>query len=319
MTVPTTVLLLMGLPGSGKSSLCQHWLGEFPDCIHVEYDAVVQDTTLESWRLSRHTALAELARHLHEGNSRMILMDDNFHLSSMRKQVYHVCQKYRQQQQQDRTVRIGILWLDTPLESCLGRNRQRLNPQRVPDDIIIKMNKTLEPPPRLHWEKNCCQRIVHDKGMHQTFVSCYDIVTVCVDISAPLARDVNDERRQTRKNRVHEWDQVMRQWVGCVARIHRSSVNQANETRKICLEQVRRFQGRWVTDDDKEVMALFINSVIASGDSWSNDEVVELHIQLNATFSAYCSVKSSVTISQLDDETHLYFLFSFLCHATTSS
>ena len=280
MTEPTTVLILMGLPGSGKSSLCRHWLETFLHCVHVEYDAVVQDTTLESWRLSRHAALEALIRHLHEGTSRMILMDDNFHLSSMRKQVYHVCQKYCQQQEQGPTVRIGILWLDTPLERCLSRNRERLYPQRVHDDIIIKMNTTLEPPPKLHWEKNCCQRIVHHMDVHQTFASYHDIVTVGVDISTPLPRDVDDERRQTRENRVHEWDQVMRQWVGCVARIHRSSVNQANETRKACLEQVRRSQGQYVTDDDKNVMAVFINSVIASGDHWSNDEVEELHNQL---------------------------------------
>jgi tRNA uridine 5-carbamoylmethylation protein Kti12 len=265
-----TVLLLMGLPGSGKSTLSKKILESLPGSLHVEYDAVANEMIVEecdelqAWRLSRHAALKRLDYLLGERGP-TILMDDNFHLSSMRKQVYHVCQRYP-------NVRFGILWLDTPLEICLERNQQRL--RLVPQDVIIKMHTTLEPP-KHYWELNSYLKIDDKTTMERivAFLSTLAIVEPPVD---PALQD--EQRRLTRENRVHLMDKTLRLWVGCVALVHRPSVGKANEARKVLLAEVR------VVDTAVEATALmdkFLDSV--TGSDWTEDQVSVLHAKLQAT------------------------------------
>ena len=122
---PTIVLLLCGLPGAGKSRL----VASLPStAIPIEYDQVqddlLLDNSLEAWRTSRHVALEQLSQHL-SSSSQLIVLDDNFYWRSMRKQVYQTCQQYLiQQQHPSPIIYLGIVWLDTPLDTCLQRNRQ---------------------------------------------------------------------------------------------------------------------------------------------------------------------------------------------------
>ena len=262
-------LILMGLPGSGKSTLSKKVLQSLPGSMHVEYDAVANELIvdecdeLQAWRLSRHEALKRLDYLLGEGGS-TILMDDNFHLSSMRKQVYHVCQRHP-------NVRFGILWLDTPLEICLQRNQQRV--LQVPKEVIFKMHTTLEPP-KHSWELNSFLKVDDKTTMENIFA----FLSTLAIVEPPLDPALQEEqRRLTRENRVHLMDKSLRVWVGCVALLHRPSVGKANAARKALLVEVR-------IRDDMEATALmnkFLESV--TGSDWTEDQVSVLHANLQAT------------------------------------
>jgi tRNA uridine 5-carbamoylmethylation protein Kti12 len=246
------VLLLCGLPASGKSSLakqvreqvvtqqqqqqqaqaqaqsqessssnhdddddddddddCYHRFFRRTGCCHlIEYDALQESLTdndddetnvLEAWRQTRGVALQDFQKVLTEcvgGDvaverfemqtqtqteteqsilSSLVILDDNFHLPSMRKQVYQTCQKVVAASRYEHGssggnnsnsnnsssvgIYFGIVYVDTAVALCLERNRQRQRAQAVvgvvPDEVIIKMQVTLQPPPapNAFWEQ----------------------------------------------------------------------------------------------------------------------------------------------------------------------
>jgi tRNA uridine 5-carbamoylmethylation protein Kti12 len=265
-----TVLMLMGLPGSGKSTYCTRLHEALTGIVHIEYDVVAEsvmdnDERLLAWRLARCTALDQLRLQLLSCHQ-IILLDDNFHLRSMRKQIYHLCQEYP-------NIRLGILWMETPLNVCLERNRRRSPQRRVPDHIIDKMHTTLEPP-RLSWE--ICVRVHEDTTIDsiQQFLSNLSIVQPPPDPALLEA-----QRRITRDNKSHQMDQFMRIWVGIVAQIHRSSVSKANQTRKDLLALV----GSYDTDTEGYHNQLLTHFMTKVTHGWAKNDIESLHQQLQGT------------------------------------
>ena len=158
------------------------------------------DSLLRAWKESRSLALSELKQELHRRRQQkqqqipklercnhlcsdkdeevqhvgpsncVIVMDDNFHLGSMRKQIYQICQQSlvsdveandsidRQRddnnhQEPNSEIRqnkfvllYGIVVVDTPVELCLERNRRRPAERQVPDRVILKMDQSWEAP-----------------------------------------------------------------------------------------------------------------------------------------------------------------------------
>ena len=120
----TTVILLCGLPGSGKSTLASKLLDEMSSSLttlkYIEYDALEEisyqrikkeqpskskdddlessDTAcrLEAWNQARNMALHKLESCLRSSDDEQqdehqtILLDDNFHLRGMRKQIHRL-------------------------------------------------------------------------------------------------------------------------------------------------------------------------------------------------------------------------------------
>lgn len=134
---------------------------------------------LEAWRRSRKVALAHLAELLqtressspikttesaHDKTSqfgdieRIILMDDNYYLRSMRKQVHMTCQQFlgrtsaegtsevAEKDAPKRRVAMVSAWLDTPVKQCVTRNEERELNRRVPVEVIERMARQMEPP-----------------------------------------------------------------------------------------------------------------------------------------------------------------------------
>ena len=115
----------------------------------------------------------------------IILMDDNFHLRGMRKQIHRFLYRYKSKETPSRIneemaipiqspveasgsstsrhvdFNFGIIWVESSVESCIERNyHRRLSPSSekqnrdVPtNQVITKMNDVFEPP-RTVWESN---------------------------------------------------------------------------------------------------------------------------------------------------------------------
>ena len=188
----TLVLLLGGLPGAGKSSLAralQEALSPQIDFTMLEYDDMEEtllweivgnsdnseetDRRLEAWRQTRKLALERLRQLLSDQSSphktneddnnnlpirQIILMDDNYYLRSMRKQVYLTCQQQlpllheasapssssSSSSSSNTSLAMVTLWLDTPLDDCRARNAARSRP--IPEAVLQRMAQHMEVP-----------------------------------------------------------------------------------------------------------------------------------------------------------------------------
>lgn len=134
---------------------------------HIEYDGVEDNLTeegIEGWRKSRTAALEQLESLLKISRDddistdltvssntcitktnapRLILMDDNFYLRSMRKQVYQLCQKVVQRT--GVSIHFGIVWMTAHLAVSLERNQQR-GRRMVADSTVQRMFQRIEEP-----------------------------------------------------------------------------------------------------------------------------------------------------------------------------
>jgi tRNA uridine 5-carbamoylmethylation protein Kti12 len=144
------------------------------------------DDALRSWKATRRVALTKLEHTLKEflvrGDScsqaqKLVLVDDNFYLRSMRKQVYQTCQRClracQDQTKQDdgglsgtftaaglpseststsppvrgdagTVLAFASLHVDVPLSVCQERNRTR--PRPVPSTVLERMDRLFERP-----------------------------------------------------------------------------------------------------------------------------------------------------------------------------
>ena len=111
---------------------------------------------LEAWRITRKKALVKLDEELHAALSRkrspsnfetaiikpkIIIMDDNFHLRSMRRDVYKVCQNFivnnnHHNNEHSRSsstcvssnsfsIGLVLIHVDIPYEQCIQNNERR--------------------------------------------------------------------------------------------------------------------------------------------------------------------------------------------------
>ena len=263
----TCVIALVGLPGSGKSTLAREIQKSLQDVAVdiIEYDRVASSltnaaNTLEAWRTARRLSLDILREKLrfdkNEGDegpqNSLILVDDNFFLRSMRKEVWQVCRNAVCATTESRRIHWGIVWVDLPLDECLNRNRKRPDSSRVPDSVVTNMEARLESPvsSKDAWEQTVLHVCGANHQNHNDTVSTVlawlsDTVLKSSPPLDPPAPPVDpsileEERRATRESRLHQCDQMMRKWVGMVAQQDRSAVQRANKARKELLKELRQ-------------------------------------------------------------------------------
>jgi predicted kinase len=144
MSIPH-LLLLIGLPGSGKSTYATAWAAAdaqrrivATDAIRLKLfgDAAVQGSWLQ--------VECEVARQFREV-VRADALDVAPHLSAVMYDATNARQSYRRQAiALARTcgfTSITGLWITTPLEVALARNRRRDRP--VPEPVILQMYQDL--------------------------------------------------------------------------------------------------------------------------------------------------------------------------------
>jgi len=256
----------------------------------IEYDRVQQETLLleqqssssssetaaaaaaterlDAWRASRVVALERLRSALLQQQQQQqthshswILLDDNFYLRSMRKQVYQTCQQalmYSNNNNNNINIHFGIAWLDTAVEDCVRRNQERSAAARmVPETVIRRMHQRFQvPSSQFHWERNVvrlngssadsavqesvqqlrhfCNQLQLQQPEHESSSS--SRVLPPVDPAVEQER-LRSERLATQQSLRTQADQFWRRCVGIIAgKLDRSLAPAANRARQRCLQ-----------------------------------------------------------------------------------
>lgn len=145
----TKLILLIGLPGSGKSSLAQKLIAELPHCLLISTDTIrsqlfgdeaIQGPWFLVWReLQRQLEQAALA--VTQGQASVAIYDATNAARRQRKEAIALCRETG-------FTHITGIWFNTPIWLCLSRNRHRQ--RQVPEEIIFRMYRQLrDAPPTL--------------------------------------------------------------------------------------------------------------------------------------------------------------------------
>lgn len=149
------LILLIGLPGSGKSSLAQQLLVEEPRRQLISTDAIRSqlfgdEAVQGSWLLVWHEVQRQFQRAVVQ-NSR----------AAAKEAIYDATNAQRRHRREVIALaratgftHITGLRLDTPVWLCLARNKKR--DRRVPEDVIFRMHRQLrDAPPTLQEGLDC--------------------------------------------------------------------------------------------------------------------------------------------------------------------
>ncbi|GLC36903.1 hypothetical protein PLESTM_000516700 [Pleodorina starrii] len=165
------LLVLCGLPGSGKTTLakairehllrhhepflksgpfCDVQIVTFDDWLHPELQQLAGQFSADAWQRSRQAALAHLLSALERAQSNashtLIIADDNHHLRSMRYELFRAAR--------DRGAAFLQLYVGCSPQQALARNQRRSGIAAVPPEALLRMAAALEPPQpeRFPWE-----------------------------------------------------------------------------------------------------------------------------------------------------------------------
>jgi predicted kinase len=134
------LILLIGLPGSGKTTLARQLVESghlliSTDAIRAQLfgDEAIQGSWLKVWLEVQRQFQQAIAR-ITQGEGRSAVFDATNAVRRHRRQVILSAQAIG-------FTRITGLWLDTDLEVCLERNRNRS--RQVPEDVILRMHRCL--------------------------------------------------------------------------------------------------------------------------------------------------------------------------------
>lgn len=152
--LPIPLIILIGLPGSGKSSFAQRlqtrpgWRLISTDDIRSRLfgDAAIQGSWLKVWtEVGRE--FCEVVRSIQQGEAREAIYDATNVVRKSRREAIALARE-------SGFTHLTGIWLNEPLEVCLQRNQQR--DRQVPDAVIERMNRRLwGAPPSIHEGFDC--------------------------------------------------------------------------------------------------------------------------------------------------------------------
>ena len=355
-----SILLLCGLPGSGKSSVAQNVVQAYSKCgdddgsvgvkedqfsltqndkvVIIEYDAIEQNIRqqqniggkyssqftsddLDAWRKSRITALNVLKSTLSDHfcgidndnhtSSLLIILDDNFHLRSMRRDIYRVCQDFLTAAS-GAIISFSVAYIKTPLHVCLERNNLRRGRQHIPPDIITRMDATIEPPddskPYASFERfhvridNTASDLKFNQEMLHNIDQCLknslqSPIEAKKELTAEEITQIQNEkelqRQQTSKCQVQRIDLLLRRLVGAVGKVDKKRSKEANDTRKAIIEKVRLEHTTGVTSDENVVQQFACKMLgIDVAENWQSANNCPLTNEIQHSFQEFLSSTS---------------------------
>ncbi|KAL7484883.1 hypothetical protein ACHAW6_010495 [Cyclotella cf. meneghiniana] len=288
----------------GKHDVAKHDIEKRAGDGDVEQNGTSEGTgfdlhDLESWRKSRKTARSKLKDALRahfsseedfssRAKSLLIIMDDNFHLKSMRRDIYRTCQEFLTELSTS-TIGFITLYVSTPLEVCIEQNNKREGKQRVPEVVVRRMADVIEPPdpskPYGSFERfhATIQNFSNNDDSHlDNMGPCASMMTQigqCLqealsspvrpknELSAKKIAQLEAERARQREAtlncQLQRLDQMLRKLVGGVGRVDKSKSKSANEARKKMLDSFKSKNMVGVNDDSivNEFTSLVLGNV----------------------------------------------------------
>ncbi|KAM3098937.1 AAA family ATPase [Phormidesmis sp. 146-12] len=142
----SSLVILIGLPGSGKSTFARSLLTTHPDSILISTDGIrsqlfgdesTQGSWLKIW-LEVRRQFQEAVRQIEVGQASLAVYDATNAVRKQRRQAIHLARKMG-------FSHIVGLWINTPLSVCLARNQARSC--QVPEATILRMDRRLQGAP----------------------------------------------------------------------------------------------------------------------------------------------------------------------------
>ena len=365
--IQVSVLLLCGIPGSGKSSLCrsisEHYAAEesslhFHKILQIEYDAITsrlvvsgsQDKNqifaepdenlekaclssieLEAWRETRTVALNLLRDELLSAvqvrtNERdemkpwpyrvLIIMDDNFHLRSMRRDVYKVCQRFvdrllkeNEKNDQDKNdvqnttytdssmgIGMSTVFVNQSLEICINNNENRLGTANyISQRIITNMYQTMEVPDGKKHKFESCSIDTSAFGINAQSTNSHEFFLLLANTMsssvlqypilprlppAMTPEEIEKERLATLQSTMHQVDLILRAFVGATCRTNTKFGKVANAARKSIITEFKLdpfLIDKFYTDGKEIIKTEFEKKVLLDV---SEEQCVEIKVAL---------------------------------------
>jgi predicted kinase len=138
----SSLILLVGLPGSGKSTWARSCLARHPEGRLISTDAIrgqlfgdesIQSSWLKIW-LEVRRQFQEAVGQIALGQASFAIYDATNAVRKQRRQAIALARKTGFSQ-------ISGLWLNTPLWVCLEQNQRR--DRQVPEAVILRMSRRL--------------------------------------------------------------------------------------------------------------------------------------------------------------------------------
>lgn len=215
------LLVLIGLPGSGKTSLATELLKCWPDLNPVlfSFDQLVPlEKQLElvssnSWKNERREFVAKVEQHLLlNSNKKLVIIDDNNYYKSMRYEFYQLARKH--------SVGFCQIFMQVSLEVAVKRNEKRIE-EKVPKTVIEKMDQKLEIPDPLvnSWETFSFVLQESEKANLEVLKN---VVAMAAKNPPKIVPDNSQAREKDRAeccaNLVHQCDTMLRKKLNKVMR-----------------------------------------------------------------------------------------------------
>jgi len=165
----------------------------------------------------------------------IILIDDNNYYKSMRHEFFTIAR--------EQCMGFCLLYCHAPVDICLQRNAKREQATRVPDSVILDMDKKLEEPDLL---KNECDTYCLQVGYvgsrkSKIRVIHYVFTRALENPVSPLPLDrtevIEKERKICSENAVHQADLILRKWLHSELIV--SSTTSAKSKKQLSQEMVQ--------------------------------------------------------------------------------
>jgi len=255
---PASLVILIGLPGSGKSTFAKILQEKLKgNCVvHFEYDQLIpleqqkqfaseksSDTAAQSWKQERKFILDNIDNYLNgnqvltfkptsinrERDSHVLIIDDNNYYGSMRHEYYQIARKHQ----------IGFcqFYLNAEIELAKSLNESRDESKRIPEEVIEKMAEKLETPDPLKnsWEQFSFQIPVKNiESLKDYLEMSANMIEMTLKNPVKPLEDKTEEKEKDRAkctaSVIHQADKCLRKIVSDkICEIRKSDENQKKE------------------------------------------------------------------------------------------
>lgn len=203
------LLVLIGLPGAGKSYFCkylQHCATSEIDITHVSFDQIENEigrNTYKGLRINIQDRIVTLLQNKTKDKAKsIVLIDDNMYYRSMRRSYYNLAKQFG----------IGYcqIYVVCSVDIAMERNNSRSD--KVPQEVIQVMATKLEPPGDNNWEKYSCKLYSDREYSEKDLTQIWD--TIQLAMKNPVQAEEPLPIIEQPASFIHEIDLLLRKIIG---------------------------------------------------------------------------------------------------------